>query len=108
MGVWAVTWQTAFDPQTPGQGSLHLLLRQALFGAQSVFTAHSGRHPSYGFPRYSGKHVHDPAPFCSRQIALAPHGEGRHGLICSGGCDSITNDYLFIYSCKLKKEIMIK
>lgn len=29
---------------------------------------------------YSGRHVQDPAPFCSLQIALAPHGEGMQGV----------------------------
>lgn len=32
---------------------------------------------------YSGKHEQEPAPFCSLQMALAPQGEGEHGLKCS-------------------------
>jgi hypothetical protein len=28
----------------------------------------------------SGMHTHDPAPFLSLQIALAPHGEGLQGF----------------------------
>lgn len=34
---------------------------------------------------YSGKHMQEPALFRSLQTALAPHGEGKHGLIWSSG-----------------------
>lgn len=33
---------------------------------------------------YSGKQVQEPAPFCSRQMALAPQGEGTQGVDGSG------------------------
>lgn len=79
-GRWFITWQLAFWPQVPGQGSLHLLFIQALFDGQSVFRTHSGRQPSYGFPMYSGKQIHAPAPFCSRHWAFAPQGDGWQGV----------------------------
>ena len=62
-----------------------MLLIQALFDGQSEFKTHSGRHPSYGFPMFSGKHEHEPAPFCSLHTALGPHGEGMHGVGLSAG-----------------------
>lgn len=55
----------------------------ALFDGQSVFRTHSGRQPSYGFPIYSGRQIHAPAPFCSRHWAFAPHGEGLQGVLIS-------------------------
>lgn len=82
-GKWLTVWQMAFVPQVPGQGSRHLFLTQALFDGQSEFKTHSGRQPSYGLPKWSSMQVHEPAPFCSRQTAFAPQGDGMHGLICS-------------------------
>jgi len=41
---------------------------------------HSGLHPVYGSPKYSGKHEQEPAPFRSLHIAFAPHGDGLHGI----------------------------
>lgn len=82
-GKWFMTWQLAFCPQVPGQGSMHLFLTQALLDGQSVFKTHSGLQPSYGFPRYSGRQLQDPAPFCSRHTAFAPHGEGTQGVLVS-------------------------
>lgn len=89
LGICAIVWHSAFGPQTPGQGSLHLLLTHALLAAQSEFTRHSGWQASYGLPKYSGKHEQEPAPFCSRQIALMPHGDGIHGVTGSYGFVSI-------------------
>lgn len=86
-GTWLSTRHKAFWPQVPGHGSWHLLRTHALSDAQSEFTIHSGLQLSYGLPKYSGKHVHDPAPFCSLQTALEPHGDGSHGvdISCSSG-----------------------
>ena len=71
----------------PGQGSTHLFLTHALCLLQSVLRTHSGRHPVYGSPAYSGKHVQDPAPLRSLQTAFAPHGDGLQGSRISGtGC----------------------
>lgn len=41
-----MTWQIAFCPQVPGQGSWHLLRMQALFDGQSELSTHSGLQPS--------------------------------------------------------------
>lgn len=84
---------SAFIPQVPGHGSLHLLLVQALLRSQSEFDTHSGRHPVYGSPKYSGKHEHAPIPFRSLQIAFAPHGEGLQGF---GGGSGISVMHVFI------------
>jgi len=62
----------------------------ALFDGQSVLSTHSGLQPSYGLPMYSGKQVQDPAPFCSRQMAFAPQGEGVQGVAISGGSSAET------------------
>lgn len=51
-----------------------------------MFNTHSGLQPLYGSPEYSGKHVHDPAPFLSLHIAFGPHGEGLHGSLGNSGC----------------------
>lgn len=75
--------QSVLKPQVPGQGSLHLLFTHALSCAQSELVTHSGLQPVYGSPKYSGKHVQEPAPFCSLHIAFAPHGEGLQGLLSS-------------------------
>lgn len=78
-----LTVQSALSPHTPGQGFLHLLLVHALSRGQSEFVTHSGLQLVYGSPKYSGKHVQAPTPFLSLHIALAPHGDGLHGLTCS-------------------------
>jgi hypothetical protein len=83
VGEWFKTLQSALRPHTPGQGSTHLLLLQALFLAQSEFVTHSGRQPAYGSPKYSGRQTQDPAPFLSLHKALAPQGDGLHGLMSS-------------------------
>lgn len=80
VGEWFTVLHSALIPQVPGQGSLHLLFEQALLRSQSELETHSGRQPVYGSPKYSGKQVQEPTPFLSLQIALAPHGEGLHGL----------------------------
>lgn len=79
-GKWFTTWQLAFCPHVPGQGFWHLFLIQARFEEQSEFKMHSGLQFSYGLPTYSGKHVHEPTPFCSLQMALAPQGDGIQGV----------------------------
>lgn len=79
MGMWLIVSQIASVPQVPIHGSLHLLLIHALSLAQSEFRTHSGLHPKYGSPWYSGIQVHSP----SSQIAFEPHGEGEHRSTCS-------------------------
>ena len=58
--MWLITSQTAFCPQGPGHGSIHLFLTQDLSRGQSLFMTHSGRQTEYGSPWYSGKHLHIP------------------------------------------------
>lgn len=41
--MWFSTLQSAFKPHEPGQGSIHLLLTQALLLGQSELIVHSGR-----------------------------------------------------------------
>lgn len=76
---------------------------QALLDAQSVFTTHSGRQPSYGLPICSGRQLQEPAPFCSLQIAFAPQGEGTQGVGLSLGNDwavkKIKSSISRCYSC---------
>ena len=80
-GMWLMTSHLAFCPHVPGQGSLHLLRIQALSLGQSVLSTHSGRHPEYGSPWYSGKHVQTP----SRHWVFGPHGVGLQRSTGSGG-----------------------
>lgn len=60
---------------------MHLFLMQALSAEQSELRTHSGRQPSYGFPWYPSKQEHAPAPSLWLHTALAPHGDGSHGVI---------------------------
>lgn len=75
MGMWLMTSHIAFCPQVPGQGSAHLLRMHALSLGHSALTTHSGLHPTYGSPWYSGLHVHTPLS----QRAFDPQGVGLHG-----------------------------
>lgn len=83
IGTWFIVWHCAFNAHVPGHGSWHLFCWQTLSELQSVLTVHSGRHPSYGLPKYPGGHIQDPAWLCSLQMALLPHGDGVHGFVLS-------------------------
>lgn len=87
--MWLLIWQKALIPQVPGHGSTHFIRVQALFKGQSEFTTHSGRHPSYGLPKYPSKHWQEPTPLCSLHIAFEPHGLGLHGFKISFGIRAI-------------------
>lgn len=93
-GAWLITKHSAFKPHVPGHGSTHLLFTQALLRSQSELTTHSGRHPVYGSPKYSGRQVQEPAPPRTLQIAFAPHGEGSQGSRgrSVGGATAIRED----------------
>lgn len=80
IGMWALTSHSAFGAHVPGQGSLHLLLMQALSRLQSELRTHSGRQPVYGSPWNSGRQLHLPLLHCE----LDPHGEGSQGSSCWG------------------------
>jgi len=90
-GAWFRTLHSALSPHVPGHGSLHLLFAHAFVRSQSAFVTHSGLHPVYGSPKYSGRQTQEPAPFFSRQIALAPHGDGLHGSLGPSVGGTITN-----------------
>lgn len=64
----------------PGQGSRHLLFTHALLLSHSELVTHSGLHPVYGSPKYSGRHMQEPAPLRSLHRAFAPHGDGLQGI----------------------------
>ena len=68
-------------PQVPGQGSMHLRLEHALLAGQSELDTHSGRHCEYGSPKYPRIHLHVALLFLGEQLAFAPQGLGKHGLI---------------------------
>lgn len=71
----------ALFPQIPVHGLIHLFLIHAFSAEHSVLNIHSGLHPLYGSPWYSGKQLHKP----STHFVLGPHGEGLHGSILDGG-----------------------
>lgn len=71
---------------------------------------HSGLHPVYGSPMYSGRQVQDPTPFRSLQIAFAPHGDGLHGVRgCSVvvGSENLKIENLLVYKINLNYEMVI-
>lgn len=88
-GMWLITVHSAFWPQVPGHGSIHLFLIQALSLEQSLFRTHSGLHSLYGSPWYSARQVHIP----SLHWAFAPQGFGLQGFLGSSGSE--------MNSCKL-------
>lgn len=109
-GAWLITRHVAPCPQVPGQGFTHLLFKQALLRSQSVFVTHSGLHPMYGSPMYSGRQVQDPTPFLSLQIAFAPHGDGLHGVRgCSVvvGSENLKIENVLIYKINFNYETII-
>ena len=57
---------------------------------------HSGRHATYGSPKYSGIHWHAAALVLLLQTAFEPQGEGLHGSITSVGAGAVSKDGLQI------------
>ena len=51
---------------------------------------HSGRHATYGSPKYSGIHWHAAALDLSVQTAFEPHGVGLQGSITSVGIAAVS------------------
>lgn len=90
IGTWFITSHNAFWPHVPGHGSTHLLRMHALFRAQSEFKTHSGRHPEYGSPWYSGKQEQIPL----LHKAFGPHGEGLQGSSNSGSFSGTIYDFI--------------
>jgi len=85
IGMWFTTSHVAPWPHVPGQGSAHLFRMHALSLGQSVLRTHSGRHPEYGSPWYSGRQVQAP----SWHWAFGPQGDGLHGSDCTGSAAEI-------------------
>ena len=68
---------------------MHLLFLHALLDGQSELTTHSGRHATYGSPKYSGMHWQAAARFLSLHRAFEPHGEGLQGSMTSVGTGGV-------------------
>jgi len=83
IGLWFLTWQFAFMPHVPGQGSLHFWLLQASFWGHSALVTHSGLQEG-GDPIYPGTHEQTAWPLICRHWELDPHGEGWHGFVSIG------------------------
>lgn len=64
IGLCFTTLHFASTPHDPAQGSIHFWLLQALLGAQSELTTHSGRQ-SGGLPKNPKIHVQTAWPFIS-------------------------------------------
>lgn len=65
IGMCAVTWQSAYKPHEPGQGSWHFCLMQACILEHSALIVHSGWQLG-GCPIYAGKQEHDGTPLILR------------------------------------------
>lgn len=98
LGIWLITLHSAFWPQVPGQGSMHLFLTHALSRGQSLLRTHSGLQPTYGSPWYSGKHVQ--IPLLHR--VLVPQGDGLQAS-CLGGAGTVKYYAQFIHLILLLK-----
>lgn len=108
VGVWFITEQTAFIPQDPGHGSMHLFLMHALLLAHSELITHSGLQFG-GEPINVWRQEHDGIPLMFLHSAFCPHGDGWHGSLCGSSLGGITGgavDIYFIY--KLCKNIQSK
>lgn len=97
-GTWFMTEHTALTPQIPRpHGSRHLFLMQAWFLKQSEFKIHSGRHPRFGFPWYSGRQLHIPLKHCVFEPQL------KHGSV---GLSDISEERISYSVCdEVKFEI---
>lgn len=95
------------NPHTPGHGSTHLVLTQALSRAQSALIVHSGRHPpAVGAPKNPGRHSHMAASPDFLQTVLIPHGEGLHGSL--GGSSARKKKKIYFKSFYNQMKIIIQ
>lgn len=78
-----MTWHLAFNPQDPGQGSIHFWLTHAFVRLHSELITHSGLHVG-GLPIKPGTQEHTACPFICLHWLLGPQGDGLHGS-CIGG-----------------------
>lgn len=63
----------------PGQGSRHLLARQACVSGHSALTTHSGLQDG-GLPTSPGWQEHTAWSFTTRHMLFGPQGDGSQGL----------------------------
>lgn len=98
-----MTSHNAFCPHVPGQGSVHLLRMHALFLGHSGLTTHSGLHPTYGSPWYSGLQVHTPLS----QRALDPQGDGLQGSTFRGSIAKKGSQFIYIVGSKDRAVIYV-
>lgn len=87
-GVWLTTLHSAFSPQTPGQGSLHLLFIQANVFGHSLLLIHSGLQLG-GCPLNSGRHEQLGDSLITLHMAFDPHGDGWQGFILRSGSSPV-------------------
>jgi hypothetical protein len=71
---------TAWNPQEPWHGFVHLFRTQAKLVGQSALIAHSGRQFG-GAPIMPDTHEQTGCPSRTWHSAFAPHGEGMQGLV---------------------------
>lgn len=114
IGVWLITWHSAFGAHTPGQGSLHFWFKQAKWFAHSLLLTHSGRQLG-GWPMKFGRQVHEGVSPLTWHMAFGPHGEGTQGFsscATGGGAETkYTNNKLLLEtlgSWKEKNNSMVK
>jgi len=79
MGLWFLVVQMARMPQVCRQGSTHFLFTQALSGAHSALTTHSGLQLG-GWLMNPAWQEHTAWLFMARQLLLGPQGDGLHGF----------------------------
>lgn len=80
IGLWFTTVHSAFKPQEPKQGFVHLWFTHAAAEGQSEDTTHSGRHNG-GLPVKLSIHLHTEIPLTAWQWLFGPQGEGEHGVV---------------------------
>ena len=95
MGLWLTTWHLALEPHTPGQGSTHFWLMQAVVKLHSELMIHSGLQFG-GLPEKLGWQEQTQAPFISLFWLLGPQGSGSQGF--SGTTGSVnTQEFVSLF-----------
>lgn len=97
IGVWLITWHSAFGAHTPGQGSLHFWFKQAKWFGHSLLPTHSGWQFG-GWPMKFGWQEQEGVSPLTWHIALGPHGEGTQGFSsCTTGGGAKTEKKIHRY-----------
>lgn len=89
LGVWLITWHSAFLPHISPQGLLQLLLIQARWSAHSLLLMHLGRQLGGVLIKF-GRHEQDGEPSFTLHKEFGPQGLGWHGFIISIFSESIS------------------